>query len=51
MNTQNWILITMAVVLLGMMAAGVLALKQIETKLDRLTAFVSDLAGEKEPKS
>ena len=51
MNVQNWLIVGIMAALVGMMGAEVLAVKQIETKLDRIAGFVSDLAGEKEPRN
>ena len=51
MSIQNWLIVGLIAALVSMMSAELLAIKQIETKLDRITGFVSDLAGEKEPRN
>jgi hypothetical protein len=47
MSIQTWIISVVLAVLLGILISE---LKTVEAKLDRIAGFVSDLAGEKEPR-
>ena len=50
MSLQNWIISGLLVLVVGLLFLLQSDLKTVEAKLDRIAGFVSDLAGEKEPK-
>ena len=50
MSVQNWIISGLLLLVAGLLFSLQSDLKTMEAKLDRIAGFISDLAGEKEPK-